>query len=175
MVGFSVFETNKNNIEIKLRLIRQLSTLGFTIIMFVILVGANFYFKLFLNQNVTPIVIVFLFLHVGLSLALFFQYFIKSYGVSIVINFQKKEIIFSSRKLKISYEFSQIESVTKVCTKPVAENRTTWFTTDSYFHYVIKFKNSPPVIVTCLMTDKLPMITGNNYTKIRLLPFVMNE
>ena len=127
------------------------------------------------NQEISILIFAiatgFLFLNLP-TLILFLQYIINS--KIITINNVEKNIAIKSAGITELYPLNDIIVITKVCSYPIAENRSRWMASDFFFYYEILFKDSRKIYLTSLMTDDLALRGFKTRIRKRLVPFIFN-
>ena len=65
-----------------------------------------------------------------------------------------------NEKIIVESSIKDIESITKLSSFPLSENRMQWMTTDAFFHFDIKIKNWDSIKITSLISDDKLNIKG---------------
>lgn len=169
---------SQNNIY-KLNIISHIKTLWFSFTVAIVLI--YFVIKDFFHKEMQHFIQAFLVIlpFILPSVILYLNYFFVSFGKRVEIDPDKRQIQAFRWKDVKAYSFEELTSITKVCSYPEGENRIKWMGTDTFFYYIIRFKNNDFAIITSLMGHSLlipgisieikkrfiPWITKNSYLK----------
>ena len=96
----------------------------------------------------------------GPGLLLYFNYIYHSIFKEVSINLTNSFIYSKDKKGLKKFDLQDIESITKIISFPLAENRIQWMPTDAFFYYVIKIKTGDLIKITSLMSDDKLTLKG---------------
>lgn len=156
----------------KLNIISHIKTLWFSFTVAIVLI--YFAIKDFFHKEMQHLIQAFLVIlpFILPSVILYLNYFFVSFGKRIEIDSDKRQIQTIKWNNVKTYGFDELRSITKICSYPEGENRIKWMGTDTFFYYIIRFKNNDIAIITSLMGHSLSIHGINIEIKKRFIPWI---
>lgn len=105
------------------------------------------------------------------SLCLYIDYLIISKSVEVTIERPSRKIILKNKKGVKYYSIDDVAKIIKVCSPSVAEKRTNWIPSSTFYFYKIIFDTESEIIITSLMATEFNIIGITNETEGKLFPF----
>jgi hypothetical protein len=154
----------------------QFKTLSFLIFVWVVLslfVLIEIYSNGLNSKKITGYLIAFT-ITCGPSLLLYINYIYHSIFKEVTINLTNGIIYTKNKKELNKFYIHDIDSITKISSFPLAENRMQWMPTDAFFYYVIKIKTGDLIKITSLMSDdKLSIKEFKIIENKKLIAFIL--
>jgi hypothetical protein len=153
----------------KINFINQIKTLPFFLF---IIIGVPF-IMFIRNDNFNDVVCYILIGVSVLPLYLYFEYVYFSLGVILEIDNSNNSINFRKFQKTYSMSVSEIVSVEKYCSFPIAEGRTQWTPIDSFFYYQITTSKGVKLIVPCLVSLELNLLNKKEIIKKKVIASIL--